>query len=195
MGENRMTAVTPNTTMSQTFKVIQKWRYEVHSPEACTVTDSQGTVYCTSYPGESARFIAHEDEVTLSSDHARLVSIEGNAYDPYGVRSASDSGGGGAAVVKPATGETIVPLTSAELTIRHATWFDNAEQTAISIIPATWQNEVMTCYMKTAVPVTLSGVNWIYGAPVMVEDYMYVIALQQVDAVTVLANLAYTIPQ
>lgn len=181
--------------MSQTFKVIQKWRYEVYSPEACTVTDSQGTVYCTSYPGESARFIAHEDEVTLSSDHARLVSIEGNAYDPYGVRSASDSGGGGAAVVKPATGETIVPLTSDELTIRHATWFDNAEHSAITVTPSVWKNEVMTCYLKTDMPVKLSGVAWLYGVPVMAENFAYVIALQQVDAATVLANLAYTIPQ
>lgn len=181
--------------MSQTFKVIQKWRYEVHSPEACTVTDSQGTVYCTSYPGESARFIAHEDEVTLSSDHARLVSIEGNAYDPYGERSSSNSGGGGSAIIKPATGETIIPLTSDELTIRHATWFDNAEQTDISIIPAAWQNEVMTCYLKTSVPVSLSGVTWIYGEPTLVQGYTYVIALQQLDSAVILANLAYTIPQ
>ncbi|MBR1981630.1 MAG: hypothetical protein IKA23_02640 [Akkermansia sp.] len=181
--------------MSQTFKVIQKWRYEVYSPEACTVTDSQGTVYCTSYPGESARFIAHADEVILSSDHARLVSIEGNAYDPYDSNSSSDSGGGGSAIIKPATGETIIPLTASELTIRHATWFDNAEQTAISIIPASWQNEVMTCYLKTSVPVELSGVTWLYGEPTMLPGYTYVVALQQIGASTVLANLAYTIPQ
>lgn len=181
--------------MSQTFKVIQKWRYEVRCPEACTVTDSLGTVYCTSYPGETARFIAHEKEVILSSDKARLVSIEGNAYDPYGVSISSDSGSGGSTAASPATGETLIPLTAAELTIRHATWFDNAELTAIAVRPAAWKNEVMTCYLKTAVPVELSGVAWLYGQPVMVKGYTYVIALQQVDAATVLANLAYTIPQ
>ena len=53
----------------------------------------------------------------------------------------------------------------------------------------------MTCYLKTAVPVELSGVTWIYGAPTMAEGYTYVIAFQQIDAVTVLANLAYVLPQ
>lgn len=181
--------------MSQTFKVIQKWRYEVHSPEACTVTDSKGTVYCTSYPGESARFIAHADEVILTSDQARLVSIEGNAYDPYGTSAASDPGTEGSTIIKPITGEAIVPLTAAELTIRHATWFDNAEQGTIAVAPASWLNEVMTCYLKTAVPVALSGVQWLYGEPAMMEGFSFVIALQQIDASTVLANLAYSLKQ
>lgn len=181
--------------MSQTFKVIQKWRYEVHSPEACTVTDSKGTVYCTSYPGEAARFIAHADEVILSSDQARLVSIEGNAYDPYGTSAASDPGAEGSTIIKPITGEAIVPLASAGLTIRHATWFENTEQGTIAVAPAAWKNEVMTCYLKTDVPVALSGVTWIYGEPAMVEGYMYVIAFQQIDASTVLANLAYSLPK
>lgn len=181
--------------MAQTFKVIQRWRYEVLSPEACTVTDSNGSLYCTSYPGESARFIAHADEVILSSDLARLVSIEGNSYDPYAASPAADPGSGGSTIIKPSTGETIVPLTSAELTIRHATWFNNSEQGTIAVTPASWLNEVMTCYLKTSVPVSLSGVTWIYGEPTLVQGYTYVIAFQQIDAATVLANLAYVLPQ
>ena len=53
----------------------------------------------------------------------------------------------------------------------------------------------MTCYLKTDVPVELAGVSWLYGAPVMVERYTYVIALQQLGESVVFANLAYTIPQ
>jgi hypothetical protein len=53
----------------------------------------------------------------------------------------------------------------------------------------------MTCYLKTSMPVSLSGVTWIYGEPTMAEGYTYVIALQQLDDATVLANLAYSLPQ
>jgi hypothetical protein len=42
-------------------------------------------------------------------------------------------------------------------------------------------------------PVSLSGVTWIYGEPTMAEGYTFVVALQQIDAFTVLANLAYTL--
>ena len=65
----------------------------------------------------------------------------------------------------------------------------------VRVTPAAWKNEVMTCYLKTAVPVELSGVTWIYGAPTMAAGYIYVIAMQQIDAATVLANLAYVLPQ
>ncbi|MBQ6941628.1 MAG: hypothetical protein IJN23_03600 [Akkermansia sp.] len=83
---------------------------------------------------------------------------------------------------------------SADLTVKHATWFDNSQNASkVRVIPATWKNEVMTCYLKTAVPVSLSGVIWLYGTPFMSEGYVYVIALQQIDADTVLANLAYSV--
>ncbi len=94
-----------------------------------------------------------------------------------------------------ATGEPVLPLTAGILTICHATWFDNAGQGAITVQPSAWRIEVMTCYLKTAVPVSLAGVTWLYGMPDMVEGYTYVIALQQVDATTVLANLAYSLKQ
>ena len=175
--------------MPQQFKVIQKWRYEVFGPENCTVSDANGNEYCTSHPGEPARFIAHTDEVILSSDLAHLISIEGNAYDPY------ESDTRGTSPVASVTGERIQLLNAPSFSVQHATWFDNAEQTAITVLPAAWKNEVMTCCLKTSVPVTLSGVQWIYGEPTLVAGYTYVIALQQIGADVVLANLAYTIPQ
>lgn len=93
------------------------------------------------------------------------------------------------------TGEPIETLTSSALTMQHAHWFDNSAQSAVTVSPATWNNEVITCYIKTSIPVTLSGVTWLYGQPTMTSGYTYVIALQQLDASTVLANLAYTLPQ
>jgi hypothetical protein len=94
-----------------------------------------------------------------------------------------------------AQGEPVSTVSTSTVTIRHATWFDNTTQSSIAVQPGTWKNRVMTCYLKTSMPVSLSGVTWIYGAPVMVEAYTYVIALQQLDATTVLANLAYSLPQ
>ena len=172
--------------MPQQFNTIYQWRYEVTSPDECQVTDADGRLILTAWPGTPEQFVADGRPVTLSSDSATLLPANGSS-------APVDAGSGGAAL--SATGEPVVALSGAELTMKHATWFTNEAQSSIAVRPAAWKNEVMTCYMKTAVPVTLSGVNWIYGAPVMVEDYMYVIALQQVDAVTVLANLAYTIPQ
>lgn len=304
--------------MSQKFHVIQKWRYEVTSPDACTVSDESGYIYCTAYSGNPGRFIAHESVVILSSDSARLVAIEGNAYDPLEVSTCTDSGEGDSSLIpgeaggyyipsvaedgtlswvpsasgmpavagsnilgpqgetgpagpqgetgpkgdtgatgpqgekgdtgaaagfgtptatvttlaagSPATvsvtatgdntskkfafafgiprgadgegggggsttGEPIETLSGGTLTMQHARWFDNSAQSSVAVSPATWNNEVMTCYLKTSIPVTLSGVTWIYGEPAMAAGYTYVIALQQLDASTVLANLAYTLPQ
>ena len=93
------------------------------------------------------------------------------------------------------TGEPVLEQLGDKLTVCNATWFDNKAQSSVSVQPGAWKNEVMTCYLKTTVPVELDGVSWLYGQPVMVEDYTYVIALQQVDASLVLANLAYSLPQ
>lgn len=134
-------------------------------------------------------FVACSTQVYVTDDTAKVTEVFNSAL------IAGGNGGGGAAVIKPATGETVIPLTASELTIRHATWFDNAEQTAITVLPAAWKNEVMTCYLKSAVPVGLSGVTWIYGEPTMAAGYIFVIALQQIDATAVLANLAYVLPQ
>ena len=163
--------------------------YAVTCRNACTVgvADMPDYILLELENNKQGFFVAISNEVYITADDAKLTEVFKLA--PVA------GGGGGAAVIKPATGEPVLPMTTTEFTMKHATWFENAEQSSITVNPAPWKNEVMTCYLKTAVPVALSGVNWIYGAPVMVEAYTYVIALQQVDAATVLANLAYTIPQ
>jgi hypothetical protein len=94
-----------------------------------------------------------------------------------------------------AQGEPVSTVSTSTVTIRHATWFDNTTQSSIAVQPGTWKNRVMTCYLKTSMPVSLSGVTWLYGEPTMTAGYTYVIALQQIDAAIVLANLAYTLKQ
>lgn len=172
--------------MSQQINTLFQWRYEVCSAEECRVTDADGNLIITVQPGAPAVFVADGQPVVLSSDSATMLPANAT------VRG---TGGGTAAPAISATGEPVVSLTLPELTMQHSTWFDNAEQSVVQVAPATWKNEVMTCYLKTVLPVELSGVTWLYGAPVMVQGYTYVVALQQIGASTVLANLAYTIPQ
>ena len=172
-------------TMPQQFNTIYQWRYEVISPDECQVTDSTGRLILTAWPGTPEQFVSDGQSVTLSSDSATLLPANGGRMVSAG------SSGGGAAL--SATGEPLQSLTDSALAMRHATWYDNAEQTAITVIPTTWKNEVMTCYLRTDVPVSLSGVTWLYGAPAMMEGFTFVIALQQVDASTILANLAYSL--
>ena len=156
------------------------------SPEACSVSRADGSLLCNVPAGVPTEFTADGAEIILSSSLATMLPVSGKVVQQTG---------GAAAEGLSATGEPVLPLESGNLTMRHATWFDNTVQTAITVIPAAWKNEVMTCYLKTEVPVSLSGVTWLYGEPVMADRYIYVIALQQLDAITVLANLAYTIPQ
>ena len=172
--------------MSRQVDTILQWRYEVTSAEECRVTDAAGNLIITVQPGAPAVFVADGEPVVLSSDSATMLPAN---------TLAMESVGGNAAPALSATGEPVVPLATAELTMRHSTWFDNAEQSVVQVAPAAWKNEVMTCYLKTDVPVELAGVSWLYGAPVMVERYTYVIALQQLGESVVFANLAYTIPQ
>ena len=173
-------------TMPQQFNTIYQWRYEVSSPDECQVTDSAGRLILTAWPGTPEQFVADGRPVTLSSDSATLLPANGGS-------GPVDAGSGGAAL--SATGEPVVALSKSELTMKHATWFDNADWNIIAVRPGAWKNEVMTCYLKSAVPVELSGVTWIYGKPTMAEGYTFVMALQQIDATAVLANLAYVLPQ
>ncbi len=173
-------------TMPQQFNTIYQWRYEVSSPDECQVTDPDGRLILTAWPGTPEQFVADGRPVTLSSDAASLLPANGSRVPVV-------AGSGGASL--SATGEPVVVLASSQLTVKHATWFDNSEWNIISVQPDSWKNEVMTCYLKTSAPVELSGVQWLYGKPVMVGGYTYVIALQQVDASLVLANLAYSLPQ
>lgn len=172
--------------MAQILNTTLYWRYEVSSPEACSVTLADGTLLCSVTPGAPAEFVGDGRPVTLSSDAARMLPVAGRLVQ---------RGGGGASPALSATGEPVLPLAGDTLAVQHATWFENAAQGSIAVQPGVWRNEVMTCYLKTAVPVELSGVAWLYGKPFMGGEYTYVIALQQIDAYSVLANLAYSVPR
>ena len=172
--------------MAQILNTTLYWRYEVSSPEACSVTLADGSLLCSVAPGAPAEFVGDGRPVTLSSDAARMLPVAGRLVQ---------QDGGGASPALSATGEPVLPLAGDTLVVQHATWFENAAQGSIAVQPAAWRNEVMTCYLKTSLPVELAGVRWIYGRPTLVAGYTYVIALQQIGADVVLANLAYTIPQ
>ena len=133
-------------------------------------------------------FVAISDMVYVTDDGAKVTEVFKAAPIAANAPSAGGGNGGGST-----TGEKVVALTSGSLTTKHATWFDNKAQSSISVQAAPWKNEVMTCYLKTAVPVELSGVTWLYGKPAMMEGFTFVVALQQVDASTILANLAYSL--
>lgn len=149
------------------------------------MTDAADTLILTVSPGTPAYFIADGHPVTLSADSATMLPANARVVEPGASGGASLS----------ATGEPVLPVSAPELTVRHATWYDNTAQSSISVLPAAWRNEVMTCYLKTSVPVELSGVQWLYGEPAMMTGFTFVIALQQIDASTVLANLAYSLKQ
>ena len=172
--------------MAQILNTTLYWRYEVSSPEACSVTLADGSLLCSVAPGAPAEFVGDGRPVTLSSDAARMLPVAGRLVQ---------QGGGGASPALSATGEPVLPLAGDALVVQHATWFVNDAQGSITVQPGVWRNEVMTCYLKTSVPVSLTGVTWLYGEPFMADRYIYVIALQQLDAISVFANLAYTIPQ
>ena len=159
--------------------------YAVTSPNGCTVTTEDGLTLAEVEAGKQGYFVAVSGKVQLSDDAAVLTQVFSGAL------IAGGNGGGGG----KATGEKVLPLDGDALEVQHATWFVNDAQGNIAVQPGAWKDEVMTCYLKTAVPVELTGVTWLYGEPFMADRYIYVIALQQVDAATVLANLAYTIPQ
>lgn len=61
--------------MSQQFETLLNHRYEVRSPEACTVTDSSGIHLCTAIPGCVAEFYGDGFPVTLSAESALLREI------------------------------------------------------------------------------------------------------------------------
>lgn len=173
--------------MAQQLRTLLNRTYEVQTPETCTVTNSDGNTILTAYAGTPVQFVADGKEVALSAKSATLRLVEGKSVVPV-----TGSGEGGSS---SASGETVKPLSSPSLAMKHAVWYDNDSHSDITVQPAAWRNEVMTCTLKTTRPISLSGVNWIYGQPTMVEGYTYVVAMQQINATTVLANLAYILPQ
>ena len=136
---------------------------------------------------EGQHFVTAQSGKLEVSDNAGLVTQTFS-----GAPGAAGAAGGAGGL---ATGEKVLPLEGDTLVVQHATWFVNDAQGSIAVQPGAWKDEVMTCYLKTAVPVELAGVRWLYGQPTLVAGYTYVVALQQIGADVVLANLAYTIPQ
>lgn len=169
--------------MAQQLKTLLNRTYEVQSPETCSVTNSEGNIILTAYAGTPVQFVADGKDVTLSADAATLL--------PVNKKNLVALGGGASS-----TGESVVLLSSPSIEVRHATWFENANYSSITIQPAEWKNEVITCYLKTAVPVTLSGVMWLDdAAPTMESGYMHLIAIQQITPAVIVTNLAYSLPQ
>lgn len=167
----------------KTIPTVEGKMYCVATKTSCDVTTEAGTLLGTAEAGHPLWFQAQKGATTtLSDDHAEYSASRFNSAP------AAVIGGGGYS-----SGERVAALVGSELTMSHATWFSNTEQSALSVNAAEWKNRVLTCYLKTTVPVSLSGVSWLYGQPVMEAGFIYVLALQQVDASTILANLAYTI--
>ncbi len=183
------------STMPQLLKTLLNRTYEVQTPESCTVTNAAGNIILTAYPGTPVQFVADGKEVTLSADAAILRLAEGKSTVSAGGTGGTGTGTGTGTGGGSTTGETMENLSSAALQVKHATWFQNATQSAITVQPSPWKNKVMTCYLKTEIPVALSGVQWLYGEPAMMQGFSFVVALQQIDASTILANLAYTLKQ
>ncbi|MBE6415977.1 MAG: hypothetical protein E7032_05520 [Akkermansiaceae bacterium] len=63
--------------MAQKLDTLLNYRYEVRSPETCTITDLAGIHLCTAVPGCVAEFFGDGHPVTLSSDLAVMRSIPG----------------------------------------------------------------------------------------------------------------------
>lgn len=171
--------------MAQQLKTLLNRTYEVQTPETCTVTNSDGTTILTAYAGVPVQFTADGKEVILSADSALLRLVEGKSYVAI-----TETGSGGSYM----SGEEVMTLSAPEFTMKHATWFENSTHASIVVKPAEWKGKVMTSYLKTMVPVSLSGVQWLYDEPFMMEGATYVVALQQVDEELIVANLAYVVP-
>ena len=186
--------------MTYTEKAIAGTWYTITCTAAATVTQE--------IEGETAT-LATLDESGTASFRATSPTITIKTTGKYHIlptKGPAAGGIGGGAVA--ATGEKFGNMMFSSwndgttvgmdgyLTVKHATWFDNSQNASKArVIPAAWKNEVMTCYLKTSVPVELSGVQWLYGEPAMMTGFTFVIALQQIDASTVLANLAYSLKQ
>ena len=158
--------------------------YAVTSPNGCTVTQRVGdTTIVNDVPaGVQTLLIAQAGRFEVS-DNAAVVTECGGSATLVSTVHMHDA----------QTGFAVLPVGGSELQVRGAAWFKNETEASISVQPAAWRDVVQTCYLQTSVPVTLSGVTWLYGEPAMMEGFSFVIALQQVDASTVLANLAYTL--
>lgn len=95
-------------------------------------------------------------------------------------------------------GDTITDVTGTgpiTLNMRHNHWYRTGYGSYISILADTDSGRIKTCYIisSPANPLVLNGVTWLWE-PVELEDTSktHVIALQQIGAGPVMANVAYS---
>lgn len=94
-------------------------------------------------------------------------------------------------------GERFQSLTGATMQMKHNVWYHSGTISYINVLADVDAGRVKTCYLIAcpSAPLALNGVSWLW-TPVDLEDSSktHVIALQQIGAGPVLANLAYSYP-
>lgn len=94
-------------------------------------------------------------------------------------------------------GESFQSLTSDTMQMKHNIWYHSGTISYINVLADVDAGRVKTCYLIAcpSSPLVLNGVNWLW-TPVDLEDSSktHVIALQQIGAGPVMANLAYSYP-
>ena len=94
-------------------------------------------------------------------------------------------------------GESFRSLTGDTMQMKHNVWYHSGTISYINVLADVDAGRVKTCYLIAcpSAPLVLNGVNWLW-APVDLDDSSktHVIALQQIGAGPVMANLAYSYP-
>lgn len=97
----------------------------------------------------------------------------------------------------PVQGYPVIETSDAEIPMVNGNWYKIAQNvkpnSTITITPSNWQNRVSTCFIDTSVVIDIQGVHWLYGTPTLTTGKRQIIAFQQIDAETILANLAVVI--
>lgn len=96
-------------------------------------------------------------------------------------------------------GDTITDVTGntglLSLAMRHNYWYNAGPTSYINILADTNSGRIKTCYIisSPATPLVMNGVQWLWE-PVELEDTSktHVVALQQIGAGPVMANVAYS---
>ena len=172
--------------MTNEEKTIAGTWYTITCTAAATVTEQihgETATLATLSESGTAAFRASSPSITIDTE---------GKYHILPTRAPAIAAMGGGALTT--MGETIVPLAESLIPIQHGIWYKNTEFAEVGLILPSLQNRVATCYLYTTVPVNINGVEWLYGQPVMVEGYTYIIAIQYLDG-HCLSNLAYTIKQ
>lgn len=146
--------------------------------------------------GSSARvlFFTHEDDwssyITESVDGSYECILTFYTRSKEGAamrhRQVMDS---------PVQGYPVIETSDTEIPMVNGNWYKSTlnDDRTLTVIPAPWENRVATCFIDTSAVINIQGVQWLYGVPTLVSGNRHIIALQQIDADTILANLAVVI--